>query len=103
MKPLVSICCIIYNHVNYISECIEGFLLQRTTFPIEILIFDDASTDGTKEIIEKYARQYRRIKTFLQTENQGLKQKYGLIDWSFPAAQVKYIALYEGDDYWVDF
>jgi glycosyltransferase involved in cell wall biosynthesis len=102
MKPIVTICCITYNHGNYIRECIEGFLLQKTTFPIEILIFDDASTDGTKEIIEKYASQEIRIKTFLQTENQWSKKKYGLIDWLFPVAKGKYIALCEGDDYWTD-
>lgn len=102
MKPLVTICCITYNHLNYITECIEGFLLQKTTFPIEILIFDDASTDGTKEIIEKYASQEKRVKTFLQTENQWLKKKYGLLDWLFPVAKGKYIALCEGDDYWTD-
>ncbi len=101
-NPIVSICCITYNHVNYISECIEGFLIQRTTFPVEILIFDDASTDGTQEIVRKYASKDIRIKTFLQSENQWSKQKYGLIDWLFPAAQGKYIAICEGDDYWTD-
>lgn len=101
-KPSVSICCITYNHVNYIGECIEGFLLQKTSFPIEILIFDDASTDGTKEIIENYAKQDNRIKTFFQNENQWSKEKYGLIDWLLPAAQSKYTAICEGDDYWTD-
>jgi glycosyltransferase involved in cell wall biosynthesis len=101
-KPIVSICCITYNHVNFISECIEGFLIQKTTFPIEILIFDDASTDGTQEIVRKYASKDIRIKTFLQSENQWSQQKYGLIDWLFPAAQGKYIAICEGDDYWTD-
>ena len=45
--PLVSICCITYNHINFIRDAIEGFLMQKTTFPVEIIIHDDCSTDGT--------------------------------------------------------
>ncbi len=102
MNPVVSICCITYNHEPYIRDAIEGFLMQKTTFPIEILIFDDASTDGTQEIIKSYAENDPRIKTFLQKENQWSKGKYGLRDWLFPASKGKYIALCEGDDYWTD-
>lgn len=51
-EPLVSICCITYNHAPYIRQCLEGFLMQKTTFPFEILIHDDASTDGTADIIQ---------------------------------------------------
>lgn len=102
MNPVVSICCITYNHEPYIRDAIEGFLMQKTTFPIEILIFDDASTDGTQEIIKSYAEKDPRIKTFLQKENQWSKGKYGLLDWLFPASKGKYIALCEGDDYWTD-
>ena len=101
-KPIVSICCITYNHVKFLVDCIDGFLFQKTKFPIEILIFDDASTDGSQEIIKKYAEQDSRITTFLQSENQWSKQRYGFIDWLFPSAHGKYIALCEGDDYWTD-
>ena len=100
--PLVSICCITYNHEKYIRECIEGFLMQKTSFPIEILIYDDASTDKTQEIIKYYANDNQNIISFLQTENQWQHKRYGLIDWLFPAAKGKYIALCEGDDYWTD-
>ena len=48
--PLVSICCITYNHEKFIEECLEGFLMQETTFPVEILIHDDASTDRTLKL-----------------------------------------------------
>ena len=51
--PLVSICCITYNHEKFIRDAIEGFLMQKTTFPIEILIHDDASTDNTAIIRAK--------------------------------------------------
>ncbi|MFY8003624.1 MAG: glycosyltransferase [Chitinophagaceae bacterium] len=102
MKPLVSICCITYNHGNYIRRCIEGFLLQKTSFPIEILIFDDASTDNTQSVIQEYSSKYSNIVTFLQTENQWQHKKYGLLDWLFPNAKGEYIAICEGDDYWSD-
>lgn len=52
--PLVSICCITYNHEKFISDAIEGFLMQDTTFPVEILINDDASFDRTPDIIKDY-------------------------------------------------
>lgn len=100
--PKISICCITYNHKDYISDCIDGFIMQKTNFPVEILIFDDASTDGTQKIIREYAAKHSNIRTFLQTENQWIKQKYGLLDWLFPNAKGKYIALCEGDDYWTD-
>ncbi len=102
MTPLVSVCCITYNHEPYIRQCLEGFLIQKTNFPIEILIFDDASTDNNQSIIKDFASKDNRIVTYLQTENQWSKQKYGLIEWLFPAARGKYIALCEGDDYWTD-
>ena len=52
--PLVSISCITYNHENFIRDAIEGFLMQKTTFPVEILIHDDASTDKTASIVREY-------------------------------------------------
>ena len=102
LEPLVTIACITYNHVNYIRDAIEGFLMQKTNFPVEIRIFDDASNDGTQEILKEYADKHKNIILFLMTENQWSKGKYGLIDWIFPSAKGKYIALCEGDDYWTD-
>ena len=101
-KPLVSICCIAFNHGKYIRQCLEEFVAQKTNFEIEILLFDDASSDNTQEIMVEFAKKYNNIKLFLQTENQWRKRKFGFIDWLFPAAQGKYIALCEGDDYWTD-
>ena len=67
--PLVSICCNTYNHVKYIRDAIEGFLMQKTNFPFEILIHDDASTDGTADIIREYEAKYPDIiKPIYQTE-----------------------------------
>jgi glycosyltransferase involved in cell wall biosynthesis len=102
-EPLVSVCCITYNHVSYISEAIDSFLMQETSFPFEILVHDDASTDGTEKIILAYAENYPGIiRAVIQTENQY--SKAGLIAhrFLFPKAKGKYIALCEGDDYWTD-
>jgi glycosyltransferase involved in cell wall biosynthesis len=101
-KPLVSICCTTYNQEKYIQQCIEGFLKQKTNFEFEILIFDDASVDRAPQIITEIASNNPNITLFLQEENQWCKNKYGLMDWLFPAASGKYIALCEGDDYWTD-
>ncbi len=73
MTPLVSICCTAYNQENYIEQTLNGFLIQKTTFPIEIIIHDDASTDSTAQIIQKFAKQDSRIVTILQEENQYSK------------------------------
>ena len=102
--PLVSISCITYNHINYIEQCLDGFLEQETDYPFEILIHDDCSTDGTTEIIQKYSTKYPDIiKPMYETENQYQKGKpAGSLIWNIPRAKGKYIALCEGDDYWID-
>lgn len=104
MEPLVSICCITYNHAPYIKQCIEGFLMQKTTFSIEILIHDDCSTDGTTEIIRDYEKKYPDlIFPLYEEENQYQKGKASEIDfYNYKRARGKYIAYCEGDDYWTD-
>jgi glycosyltransferase involved in cell wall biosynthesis len=98
--PVVSIHCITYQHGKFIREAIEGFLMQETTFPVEILIHDDASTDGTADIIREYEAKYTQlIKPIYQTENQWSKgNKPGQINLA--RAKGEFIALCEGDDYW---
>ena len=102
--PLVSICCITFNHEKYIGQTLEGFLMQKTNFPFEILIHDDASTDATASIIRAYEAKFPHIiKPIYQTENQfskGIRSMYGV--FNFPRASGKYIAMCEGDDYWID-
>lgn len=100
--PLISICCTTFNHEKYVRKTIEGFLLQKTTFPIEIIIHDDASTDGTKQIIEEYAKSDSRFVTIFQTENKYSKKIKPWPNFVFPKARGKYLALCEGDDYWID-
>ena len=92
MKPLLSICCTTFNHAKYVRETIEGFLIQKTNFPIEIIIHDDASTDGTADIIREYASKDDRIVTILQDENQFSKKIKPWRNFVFPKAQGKYIA-----------
>lgn len=102
--PIVSISCITYNHGNFIRDAIEGFLMQKTTFPVEILIHDDASTDGTTEIIKEYEAKYPRLcKCFYEAENTWNKPNRRELWKPFLyARRGKYIALCEGDDYWTE-
>lgn len=102
IKPLVSICCICYNQSTFLRKCLDGFVMQKTNFEYEILIFDDASNDNSQDIILEYSKKHNNIITFLQTENQWSKNVYGLINFLLPAAKGRYIAMCEGDDYWTD-
>lgn len=99
---MVSISCIVYNHEKYIENTIKGFLMQKTNFKYEVLIHDDASTDGTPDIIRKYEKAYpQTIYPIYQKENQYSKGvKVGKFNRS--RARGKYIALCEGDDYWTN-
>lgn len=102
-NPLVSICCITYNHEKYIEKTIQGFLIQKTKFPIEIIIHDDNSQDNSVQIIKKYQNIYPNIiRTILQKENQYSKGKKILLSCVLPHTKGEYIALCEGDDYWTD-
>ena len=102
INPVVSICCTTYNHENFISDAIDGFLMQETDFPFEVIIRDDSSTDKTALIIRHYAEEYPNIiKPIYETENQFSK---GVKPMSvvYKKAVGKYFALCEGDDYWTD-
>ncbi len=102
-SPMVSVCCAAYNQEEYISKTIESFLKQKTDFPFEILIHDDASTDKTADIIKKYVDEYPgKITAILQNENQYSKGITISPTFVWPRANGKYIATCEGDDYWTD-
>ena len=99
--PLVSICCITYNHAPFIRQCLEGFLMQKGVV-YEILIHDDCSTDGTTEIIKEYAAKYPDlIFPLYETENQYSKG-VDVDIYNYRRVKGKYIAYCEGDDYWTD-
>lgn len=100
---MVSVCCLAYNHSKYIRKCLDGFVNQKTNFTFEVLIHDDASTDGTQDIIREYEEKYPDIiKPIYQTENQYSKGIKISRTYQYPRAKGKYIALCEGDDYWFD-
>ncbi len=101
----VSIICDTYNHEKYISQCLDGFMMQKTNFAFEVLIHDDASTDNTANIIREYESKYPNvIKPIYQTENQYSKGASSYIwkTYQLPRAKGEYIAMCEGDDYWTD-
>lgn len=76
MEPLVSVCCITYNHALYIRQCLDGFMMQKTDFSFEVLIHDDTYTDGTQEIICECIKKYPDvIKPIYQVESQYYKGK----------------------------
>ncbi len=101
-QPLVSICCIAYNHESYIDDALEGFLIQETDFPFEILIHEDASTDRTADIIREYKNKYPNlIKPIYQVENQYSKGRKLNAEFNIPRARGEYIAFCEGDDFWI--
>lgn len=99
--PVVSILCSTYNHERYIEKAIQGFLIQQTRFPFEILIHDDASTDGTADIVRKWHERYPTIiKPIFQSENQFSQGRRGF-DLMLKRSRGRYIATCEGDDFWI--
>ena len=100
---IVSIRCITYNHAPYIRQCLDGFVMQKTNFRFEAIVHDDASTDGTDAIVREYAAKYPDIiKPIFETENQWSKHDGSLHRIMTNACKGKYIAMCEGDDYWID-
>lgn len=100
--PVVTVFNWVYNHKDYIRESIESILIQKTTFPVEIIIHDDASNDGTKEIILEYKEKYPQLfKNILHEKNQW-RQGKSVMKPLFEKPRGKYIALTHGDDYWTD-
>lgn len=97
-EPLVSVIMIAYNHEALIDEAIRSVMLQKTDFPVELIIADDASTDGTAKKAEKWRQKYpERIKLIRRTENKGLQENF--LD-AYSHARGKYVAICESDDHW---
>ncbi len=100
MNSVVSIMTITYNHAPFIRDCIQGVLMQKTSFPYEMIIGEDCSTDGTREIVMEYAQKYPEIiKVITSDTNVGVAEN---ATRTSRACRGKYIAMCEGDDYWTD-
>lgn len=100
---LVSIICNTYNHEKFVRGALESFVAQKTNFAFEILVHDDASTDGTADIIREYEAKYPDvIKPICQTENQYSQQRQITTEFQLPRVRGKYVAFCEGDDFWTD-
>ena len=96
----VSVCMVTYNHETFIAQAIESVLMQQTDFDFELIIGEDCSTDGTRQIVEEYQhRNPRRIRTLLRDKNLGASRNFEEV---LSNSRGEYIALLEGDDYWTD-
>lgn len=106
--PKVSVVVGTYNHKDYISKCLDSILMQQTTFPFEIILGEDESRDGTRDICKEYAlKNPEKIRLFLRNRkdviyiNGNPTGRYNFIE-NLKAATGEYIALCDGDDYWTD-
>lgn len=102
-KIIVSIQCLVYNHEPYLRKCLDGFVMQKTNFKFEAIVHDDCSTDKSCAIIREYAEKYPDIiKPIYEKENQYSKHDGSLNRIMDNASIGKYVAICEGDDYWID-
>lgn len=99
-KPLVSVHLLTYNHVKFIAQSIESVVNQQTSFPFEIVIGDDHSTDGTSQIVDQYAAKYPDLIKVVRGKTNGGPQPNSIR--ILENSQGKYMAALEGDDYWID-
>lgn len=99
---MISVCMITYNHEKYIRQAVEGVLSQEVEYPFELNIFNDASTDRTGDIIRSIITLHPKgelIRYHVHEKNIGLPANYR---WSINNCRGKYVAICEGDDYWID-
>lgn len=103
---LVAIHCLVYNHEPYLRDCFEGFVMQKTNFRFVAIVHDDVSTDKSAAIIREYTEKYPNIfRPIYETENQWHKKDGSLeriMNEAIDATGAKYVAMCEGDDYWID-
>ena len=98
--PFVSIICTVFNKEPWLKKTIDSFLAQKTEFLFEIILVDDASTDGSRKIIADYQASHPDlIRAFYQDENLGIAKTWVTI---CKEARGKYIARCDGDDFWID-
>ncbi len=97
---MVDVYVLTYNHEKYITKALDSILMQKVKFKYRILIGDDCSTDNTRKILKKYQKKYPNIiNLFFRNKNVGMKENSRLLHQELKA---KYVAVIEGDDYWID-
>lgn len=102
VSPVVSVIMLTYNHEKFIGKAIDSVLLQKTCFPFEVLIGEDKSSDGTRQIVRDYQRRYPdRIRLCLFKTNFFTLRPKPESPMRI-ASRGKYLAYLEGDDYWTD-
>ena len=107
-EPVVSVLIVTYQHSEYIRDCINGVLTQKADFPIEIVIGDDESTDGTREICLEFAERYPgQIRFFLHKRQNNIRildRPTGIFQVAYNLfnCRGKFLAICSGDDYWQD-
>ena len=101
-NPLVSVIMITYGHEKYIQKAIEGVFLQKTNFPVELIIANDCSPDNTDELVKEIIKKSPsniEVKYTKHEINKGMNPNF---TWAYQQAQGKYVAICDGDDYWTD-
>ena len=102
-SPIVTVYTLVYNHKPYLRQCLDGLVMQKTNFKYECFVHDDASTDGSASIIREYAEKFPEIiRPMIETENQWSKHDGSLDRIIQKNLRGKYVAICEGDDYWID-
>src|SRR5262245_39450314 len=97
---LVSVLLVTFNHESYIEQALEGIMAQQATFPIEVLISEDCSSDRTRVIVQKFPEEYPdHVRLFLSERNLNDNT---VTTRAWEAARGRYIAMLDGDDYWTD-
>lgn len=97
---LLSVCVRTYNQKAFVKEALDSVLSQRTTFPFEVIVSDDGSTDGTRDILTGYQEQHPdRIRLILGDKNVGGPNNLRRV---IEASTAKYITCLDGDDYYTD-
>lgn len=102
VAPVASICCYTHNQRHLLGDALEGFLAQETDFPVEIVVQDDASTDGTDELIRRSAEQHPSLfRPVFHQRNSSLMGISPMLS-CLGHCRGEFIAMCEGDDYWTD-
>ncbi len=97
-NPAMSVLLVTYNHAKYVAQALDSILMQRTDFDFEIVAVDDCSSDSTLNIIKEYEKQHSQLRVLPAEANLGISRNY---QRGFAACRGEYIAVLEGDDYWI--